>query len=1186
MSKEMKFSILVSLFEKVSKAKPPDKRTKFLKFLEIFCKPSDYFPSIRLILPTLDRERASYHLKESVLATSLIDALGVSRDSEDAKKLINWRKGGTKVAGKYAGNFSYIVAEFLMRRQSSVSGDLTVRELNELLDRLANAGRGAKSDILGEMIRRTNWQEMKWIVMIILKELKIGLSEKIVFDVFHPDAEDLFNVTCDLRLVCEKLSDRNVRHKRQDIQVGKAVIPQKADRALDCRDALKKLHGKEVVVECKFDGFRIQIHKDGGKINYFSPNYHDHDEYAPAMSNVIVDNVLVDKCILDGEMLVWDNSINRFDVFGTIKEISKGVKEGVDSEKSLCFVAFDVLYVGDTSVIHQTLKERHELLRKVVRPVNGRLVILLPNDSSSSSKDNSQRAGERCWSIVANHVDDAERFFKETVENRDEGVIIKDLGSKWEPGDTSRSWLKVKPDYGNAGADLDVLIIGGYYGSGRRGGEIGQFLVGLAEKSSSGSYPRRFVSFCRVGTGLTDEELDELVTKLKPYFRKYEYPTKSPPSFYKVTNHAKERPDVWVESPEKSVIVSITSDIRTISSEVFAAPYCLRFPRIDRVRYDKPWHDCFDVQSFLELVVMSNGTTKRRGGADNNEGLPKRARTLKNGGGNKRLNLTVPSHFTQTDVSKVKGESQLFSGIVFHFVNVPSEHSLDSLHKLVVENGGTFSMNLNNTVTHCVGAESRGIKYEAVKRRGCDVIHYSWVFDCCSQKQLLTLMPKHYVFLSDSTRKKLQEQIDEYSDSYFCDLSVVELKQIFCNVIRSEDAKMVDHYKKKYCPREKWGVFRGCCIYFHPFAKSNSASWDIFLKIATRRMKVEVSLGGGEVCDNPSQATHIVVVSVPGHELKFETLLQSFPANQQSILRRRRLNVVGSQWLEDCLKKEQKLPEVAYNLKPTTFEESASDEEKGGNDDGYEEKPRKSVSKTVPRITEPKRKRGRAVGASTRKSKTIVSKPPSTKRARVGSRPAKLHEISLEDDFSEHETDEMATGISFDDKHNEQDILGKSGLETGNFGLCSKHGLSEKNKEIKEEIKTDELAKANHITQKNVFDDKSGLEKNEENVEEQKPDFNEKRKHCFQNSGFVTCSKPDKDRDYSSTTGKLDVMVDSVHGLLLDLIPGLATNVASENKGLPSTQTQDGSFVEPATGEPVKKKKVSYRELAKQLLKD
>lgn len=1232
------------------------KRSKFRKFLDHFCKPGDYFFAIRLILPSLDRERGSYGLKESVLALSLIDALGMSRDSEDAKKLVNWRKGGAKSAGTLAGNFSLVAADVLQRRQGSVSGGLTIRQLNELLDRLASAeSRGEKTDLLGELIRKTNWQEMRWIMMIILKDLKLGISEKSIFHEFHPDAEDLFNVTCDLRLVCEKLSDRKLRHKRQDIEVGKAVRPQLAMRVANCAAAWKKLHGKEVVVECKFDGDRIQVHKNGTQVNFFSRNFFDHQEYEHGMSNVIVDNVLADRCILDGEMLVWDTSTNHFADFGSNQEIAKAAREGLESERQLCYVAFDILYVGDTSVIHQTLKERQELLRKAVKPVKGHLEILLPNGSDESLNAH-RKPGEPCWSIVANHLNEVERFFKETIENRDEGIILKDLGSKWEPGDRNGKWLKVKPDYVRAGSDLDVLIIGGYYGSGRRGGEVAQFLVGLAERPSPDTCPRRFMSFCRVGTGLSDEELDELVAKLKPYFKKYEYPKKSPPSFYQVTNHSKERPDVWIESPDKSVILAITSDIRTISSEVFAAPYSLRFPRIDRVRYDKPWRECLDVESFMELVHSSNGTTQRAGPEDGGGASekPKRTKAIK-GEGRKKRALAVPSHFAHTDVSNIKGESQIFSNMVFHFVNVPSSHSLDSLHKLVVENGGTFSMNLNDKVTHCVGAESKGIKYEAAKRRGCDVIHYSWVLDCYSQQQLLPLRPKHFIFLSDSSKKKLQEEIDEFSDSYFWDLNVAELKQIFYNVNKSEDVQAVDYYKKKYSPREKWCRFHGCLVYFHLFVKPLSSDWEVLLKLALRRMKVEVSVGGGKVVDNPSQATHVIVLSVPGYELSFETLLQSFPENQKYVLCRKRLHVVGCQWLEDCFKEEQKLPEVKYSLKPTAFEgPTLQEEDEAENDIGYQidstslfdtEKPPKSTpektAKTVTLIREQRRKRGHSAGTSSRKEKAAVNKPPRTKRARIGNRPAKLQDIVSDDENSKggsNVSDDASSELEMhnhvlkestvDDKPRKAKAvvskhpttkrarIGKKPARVQEITSDEETSEEEKNINVSSGNASPELETHGHVFKESTLDDMpSVLESNKlgsyggemknsglfvkfnstdgnegYRQEELQSRVHEAEGHHSDNIGPVTCSKLDNDREYS-TTGKLEIMTDHVQAMLLNMIPSLGvksyedTAPILEAKNLSPIPPRELSSIRPE-GEPVKKKKVSYKDLANSLLKD
>jgi DNA ligase 4 len=107
--------------------------------------------------------------------------------------------------------------------------------------------RSEKASIISSLIKKTNALEMKWLLMIILKgeiilfiavlctsvyfaphlcslcissgiwckDLKLGISEKSIFQEFHPDAEDLFNVTCDLKFVCEKLNDRSQRHKRQ-----------------------------------------------------------------------------------------------------------------------------------------------------------------------------------------------------------------------------------------------------------------------------------------------------------------------------------------------------------------------------------------------------------------------------------------------------------------------------------------------------------------------------------------------------------------------------------------------------------------------------------------------------------------------------------------------------------------------------------------------------------------------------------------------------------------------------------------------------------------------------------------------------------------------------------------------------------------------------------------------------------
>ncbi|XP_073003706.1 putative DNA ligase 4 [Typha latifolia] len=1124
----IRFGLLVSMFQAMLRDRSAAKKRKRLRtFLDLVYTGQEFFSAIRLVLPSLDRERASYGLKESVLATCLVDALGLAKDSPDALRLVNWRRGGSR-AGANAGNFALVAAEVLQRRQGMASGGLTIKELNDALDQLAAAeNRATKASILAGLIKKTNALEMKWILMIILKDLKLGLSEKSIFHEFHPDAEDLFNVTCDLKLVCEKLKDRSQRHNRQDIEVGKAVRPQLAMRVSDASTAWKKLHGKQVVVECKFDGDRIQIHKNGEEIHFFSRNFLDHPEYAPGMSKIILQNVLVDRCILDGEMLVWDRSTNHFAEFGSNQEIAKAAREGLETDRQLCYVAFDILYAGDTSVIHQSLAERHELLQKVVKPLKGQLEILIPNGGLNDHRP----PGEPSWSIVAYNLEDVERFFKETIENRDEGIVLKDLGSKWEPSDRGGKWLKLKPDYIHAGSDLDVLIIGGYFGSGRHGGEVAQFLVGLAEHSDSTNYPKRFVSFCRVGTGLSDEELDALITKLTPYFRKNDNPRKAP-RFYEVTNNSKERPDVWIESPDKSVIISITSDIRTIKSEVFAAPYSLRFPRIHRVRYDKPWYECLNVQAFVDIVQSSNGNTHK--GTDHailQDHILKHIKPIKKG--EKKNVSVVPSHFVQTDISDVKEETLIFSNMMFYFVNIPPSYSLDFFHKLVVENGGTFSMNLNDSVTHCIAAEKKGIKYQAAMRHG-DIIHYSWILDCCKQKRLLHLQPKYFLFLADATKHKLQEEIDAFSDYYFWDIDITDLKQIFNNMSEVKNGNMIQYYRKKYCPEERLCFFQGCSIYFYKGMPLVNVDHSVILDLALKRMKLDLTMHGGEVCSSLQPATHLVVCSTTEAH-NFDEIYNSFPSTQRHLLHYKSLHVVKNKWLEDSLEKCKKLPEDAYDLKPDTLEEIRVESR-----DEPEPPVDTSASKDhqFPRLLDigGKRKRGRTTPTS---SRNIKAAP----RPRRRNRPAKIDQDEPEESDPSGDTSQRDPLVSREDSASKMEEDGDN-----------------KNQEPLADVKFIKFQEGSEDI------DSTGSNQNR-NDPENRIEERSDRTHA--------------DVGTSRAGEKLEQMVDPLHAMLLDMIPSL-----SQRKIEHGTSAPEGKKLLPDPNPNPVKKKVSYKDVAGELLKD
>ncbi|XP_048530377.1 putative DNA ligase 4 isoform X2 [Triticum urartu] len=1233
MAATVRFGLLVAMFQAMTRDRTSaKKRGRLRTFLDRAYGASgrdDYFSALRLILPSLDRERGSYGLKEAALAAALVEALGIAKDSPDAVRLTNWRRGG---GGRNAGNFSLVAAEVLQRRQGMTSGGLTIKEVNDALDRLsASDTRSEKASVLSSMIKKTNALEMKWLLMIIIKDLKLGISEKSIFHEFHPDAEDLFNVTCDLKWVCEKLNDRSQRHKRQDIEVGKAVRPQLAMRVGNASSAWKKLHGKPVVAECKFDGDRIQIHKNGEEIHFFSRTFLDHSEYTSGMSKFIKENILVDRCILDGEMLVWDTALNRFAEFGSNQEIAKAASEGLETNRQLCYIAFDILYSGDTSVIHQSLSERHEILRKVVKPLKGRLEILVPTGGLNTHRP----PDEPCWSIFAPNIEDVEKFFKETVENRDEGIVLKDLDSKWEPGDRTGKWLKLKPDYIHAGADLDVIIIGGYYGSGRRGGEVAQFLVGLAVSSDDNSHPKRFLSFCRVGTGLSDEELATLVAKLKPHFSGT---PKKTPRFYEVTNNLKERPDVWIESPDKSVILSITSDIRTIKSEVFAAPYCLRFPRIQRVRYDKPWHECLDVQSFVEIVHSSNGSMHK---AEDDKSL--KNDNLQNPKINKRgekKNVSIiPSHLMKTDISGLKGETLIFANTMFYFVNTPPSYNLDYFHKLVVENGGSFSMNLNDSVTHCIAAEKKGIKYQAAIRHG-RIIHYSWILDCCKQKILLRLQPKYILFLADFARHKFPEEIDSYADFYYWDIDVSDLKQIFINMDKvTVDPSMVHRYKKKYYADERFCFFQGCCVYLYHAPLVNE-DYNVISDLALKRVKQDLTMHGGQYCSRLAPATHLVIVSVL-EVYNFDILYKSFSPAERRYLHDKRLHVVSNKWLEDSVEKQMKLPETAYNLKPDTLEEIQIERS--------EEKAQPSNDKTAENeeveISHVKhaRKRGRATSSSSRTVRA-APRPVRTTRARRGNKQAKIDDGEPEEDGpgetgqdDEKSNTDPISRMEEDssDKHQRppraaprpvRRTSARRGTRQAkiDYRESDESGPGETGEED-QKVGTDAVVKM----EEDSLDENQGppagaqfitLDDREPTVVKLSAAEEKTGSPKFESKG--TSQRTDAGEGESMAGEKIEQMVDPLHAMLLDMIPSLREDASSDppakvehdpprvrssmsdNRApVPETGGSASNPVAPAppagsssysAGVPApdpnpaapKKKKVSYKDLADEFLKD
>ena len=445
--------------------------------------------------------------------------------------------------------------------------------------------RDFQAKIMRPLLLRMNRVEIAWLCRIILKsEMKIGMQEKGLLDDLHVDANTVFNTCCDLRKTFEVVAPclPNVRVKRQDVVPGQMIRMQTSQRIQSQNKLLSTLRSKDYIAELKLDGERFQLHRDGDKVYYFSRTMNEHGPRGYDVFDTVVKQQVANKTIIvDGELVIWHTGLKQFVQFGNNKTVINKVRDAwiakrggaavADHEEEadtlsseelsqlqVWYMAFDILYIDDHSVIDRPLRERHEILRSAVTPPpNGQSAILItpPGEEPAYGVIKLLLPGSP-WSqpVRANDPTHLQQLMQEAIDKGEEGVVFKDLDSQWQKADSSSAWIKFKPDYLQT-EDLDVLIIGAFNGTGWRGGKISMFLLAVAEKPHGGGDPCVFHSFCRVGTGLNKENLEFL----QKHFEGLLLPGgrgKQPPC-YKVTGSEIETPDFWVKDPRESIVLTI-----------------------------------------------------------------------------------------------------------------------------------------------------------------------------------------------------------------------------------------------------------------------------------------------------------------------------------------------------------------------------------------------------------------------------------------------------------------------------------------------------------------------------------------------------------------------------------------------------------------------------------------------------
>ncbi|KPI38050.1 DNA ligase 4 [Cyphellophora attinorum] len=785
----------------------------------------DFFPVMRIIIPDKDRDRGVYGLKEKALARYLIKIMKIDKNSEDGFGLTNWKVPG--IGSSSSGDFATRCQEVLQKRPFRTEyGSMTIQEVNDQLDKLSAAQKEeTQLPIIADFYRRMNAAEMTWLIRLVLRQMKIGATEKTIMDVFHPDAEMLFNVSSSLRRVCWDLYNQNIRLERENtgVTLMQCFQPQLAyydgnnfPKLVEYLHRYSTDDDKAFWIEEKLDGERIQMHmqRDPGQPGGYAFKFYSRKgkDYTYLYGESLEDKESsltqhlkkafrddVSNLVLDGEMVTWDPEFDRPAAFGTLKTAALAEKSNPFGGKLRpLYRVFDILVLNDHLLTQYELRERRKALEKTVtNPVYRRF--------------------ELHEHIVASAPDEIKARLRHVIETGAEGLVLKNPRTSYSLGARLKDWLKVKPEYmENYGESIDCLIIAGYYGSGKRGGTLSSFLCGLrADKHS-----KRFISFFKVGGGFAAGDYATVQHKTDGKWQ--EYDVKKPPKDYITLAgpaHApREKPDVWIK-PEDSLVVECKAESFRTSDE-FATGITLRFPRFKKFRDDRSWTDSLTFDEFRNL--KSRLEEKEKEQEEKKEQFKaEKSRAKRRALTNRKKPLKVVGYGLSSQSGEVKSDpearvSNVFHGLTFFVMTEslpPTKKTKPELEAMIKSHGGKIVQTAHLAPPKATSftkkdedgeafaqpepekviciAERNPIKVASlIKANDTLIVKPAWIFDCIAQAKrdfahgleefpLLFEPDRHLFFTPDELKGTFDENVDKYGDAFYRETTVEELEQLF-----------------------------------------------------------------------------------------------------------------------------------------------------------------------------------------------------------------------------------------------------------------------------------------------------------------------------------------------------------------------------------------------------------------------
>jgi DNA ligase 1 len=542
--------------------------------------------------PFAETDRRTLNVGGSLLSKAVSQLSGADRDAMYAA----YRKNGDLGAAAY---------DLLANRQP-MSPTLSLEDVEAALDEIAAAkGPTAKQRLVLDLFTKATPLEAKYLIKLITGDMRIGVKQSLVEEaiafaynaeptevrravmltgslpevtamavsgklheaqmrLFHALGFMLASPVATVEEALERFSEEvTAEHKGVSEALPKEErVPEQApaDGSTAPLEAVR-----EAQLEDKYDGVRAQLHcgdpNEPERVALFSRNREDIGESFPELLEAF--EQISQPAILDGEIVAWNATDQRALPFTSLQQRlgRKRVSREMREQTPVVFVAFDILYLDEELLLERPLQERRSALEAFI----GKHAKTTGNQSARGQIDLFPVGEEDRLSpfprlilapaIRLRSAEQLDRAYTEARERGNEGVMLKALHSIYQPGRRGLAWLKLKREL----ATLDVVVTGAEYGHGRRAGVLSDYTFAVKDGDKLKNIGKAY-------SGLTDAEIDELT------------------KFFK--QHTLE--DFGGFRTVEPLVVLEVAFNNIMRSDRHSSGFALRFPRILRIREDKP----------------------------------------------------------------------------------------------------------------------------------------------------------------------------------------------------------------------------------------------------------------------------------------------------------------------------------------------------------------------------------------------------------------------------------------------------------------------------------------------------------------------------------------------------------------------------------------------------------------------